>query len=414
MNGRKDSGLWTKNFTIITVGTAVSLFGNAIAGFATGLLVLDYTGSTFMFALYMILFQFPQIVMPTLSGPYLDKFSRRRAIYTLDFFSAAIYGLFGLIMLKGEINYLLMAVGGALLGAVNNVYQVAYDSFYPMLIPEGYMTKAYSVASTMESMIMIVTPLSVYLYHKIGIAPLFFINMICYFIAACFETRIRAEESYTIKKDERFGLKQYTETFREGMEYLRSEKGLMAVALYFTVLAFTGGTYQIVVLPYFRETHGEWGEYMFLFIGGAMILGRLLASMFHYRHKMPEDRKFVIAFIVYACTALIEGFYLYLPIIMTMVFAMMDGMMGVTSYNIRISATQAYVPDGKKARFNGTFQMMNTVGMLAGQFVAGLLADRLPDKRLVVSVFAVIQFGFLWLLIYRRRADVSKIYNRSA
>ncbi|MBR2559412.1 MAG: MFS transporter, partial [Firmicutes bacterium] len=248
MNGRKDSGLWTKNFTIITVGTAVSLFGNAIAGFATGLLVLDYTGSTFMFALYMILFQFPQIVMPTLSGPYLDKFSRRRAIYTLDFFSAAIYGLFGLIMLKGEINYLLMAVGGALLGAVNSVYQVAYDSFYPMLIPEGYMTKAYSVASTMESMIMIVTPLSVYLYHKIGIAPLFFINMICYFIAACFETRIRAEESYTIKKDERFGLKQYTETFREGMEYLRSEKGLMAVALYFTVLAFTGGTYQIVVL----------------------------------------------------------------------------------------------------------------------------------------------------------------------
>ena len=33
--------LWTKNFTIITLGTAVSLFGNVISGFATGLLVLD-------------------------------------------------------------------------------------------------------------------------------------------------------------------------------------------------------------------------------------------------------------------------------------------------------------------------------------------------------------------------------------
>ena len=367
-----------------------------------------------MFALYMILFQFPQIVMPTLSGPFLDKFSRRRAIYMLDFISAAVYGVFGLIMLKGEINYILMAVGGGFLGAVNSVYHVAYDSFYPMLIPEGYMTKAYSVASTMESMIMIVTPLSVYLYHKIGIAPLFFINMVCYFTAACFETRIKAEESYTITKEERFGFKQYAETFREGMEYLKSEPGLMAVALYFTVLAFTGGTYQIVVLPYFRETHGEWGEYLFLLIGGAMILGRLAASMFHYRHRLPESKKFWIAFTVYACTALIEGFYLYLPIILTMAFAMVDGMMGVTSYNIRISATQAYVPDGKKARFNGTFQMLNTIGMLVGQFVAGLLADRLPDKRLVVSVFAVIQFGFLWLLIYRRRADVSKIYNRSA
>ena len=413
MTEQKGSGLWTKNFTIITVGTAVSLFGNAIAGFATGLLVLDYTGSTFMFALYMILFQFPQIVMPTLSGPFLDKFSRRRAIYTLDFISAAVYGIFGLIVLKGEINYILMAVGGSLLGAVNSVYQVAYDSFYPMLIPEGHMTKAYSVASTMESLIMIVTPLSVYLYHKIGIAPLFFVNMVCYFVAAVFETRIKTVESYTVKEGERFGLKQYTETFREGMEYLRSESGLMAVALYFTVLAFTGGTFQIVVLPYFRETHGELGEYLFIIIGGAMVLGRLIASMFHYRHKMPAEKKFLIAFTVYAVTCVIDGFYLFFPIVIAMILAMVDGIMGVTSYNIRVSATQAYVPDGKKARFNGTFQMMNTIGMLAGQFVAGLLADRVPDKRMVLAIFAVVQFGFLWLLIYRKRADVSRIYNRT-
>ena len=58
--------LWTKNFTIITLGTAVSLFGNVISGFATGLLVLDYTGSVFLFAIYMILYDLPRIVMPQL------------------------------------------------------------------------------------------------------------------------------------------------------------------------------------------------------------------------------------------------------------------------------------------------------------------------------------------------------------
>ena len=35
--------LWTKNFTIITMGTVVSMLGNAVAGFAIGLMVLDYT-----------------------------------------------------------------------------------------------------------------------------------------------------------------------------------------------------------------------------------------------------------------------------------------------------------------------------------------------------------------------------------
>jgi hypothetical protein len=34
--------LWTKNFTIITLGTVVSLFGSSMTGFAISLLVLDY------------------------------------------------------------------------------------------------------------------------------------------------------------------------------------------------------------------------------------------------------------------------------------------------------------------------------------------------------------------------------------
>ena len=80
--------LWTKNFTIITLGTVVSMLGNAISGFAIGLLVLDYTQSTFLFALFMVVYNLPKIIMPLVAGPYLDRFSRAKVIYTLDFISA--------------------------------------------------------------------------------------------------------------------------------------------------------------------------------------------------------------------------------------------------------------------------------------------------------------------------------------
>ncbi len=40
--------LWTRDFTIITLGTVVSMLGNAVSGFAISLLVLDYTGSVFL------------------------------------------------------------------------------------------------------------------------------------------------------------------------------------------------------------------------------------------------------------------------------------------------------------------------------------------------------------------------------
>ena len=403
--------LWTKNFTIITLGTAVSLFGNVISGFATGLLVLDYTGSVFLFAIYMILFDLPRVIMPQMIGPILDKFSRRKMIYTLDFMSAAIYGLFGLILLKGDINYVLLTIGCAILGIISSIYTVAYDSFYPLLITEGNMGKAYSISSTMESLLMIVTPLSAYLYHTIGIAPLFFIDCASYFIAAVFETQIRVKEEYVIEKGQKFGLSQYKETFKEGMDYLKLEPGLMAVACYFMFSSFSGGANMIIGLPYFRGVYGTMGEYIFMIVGGAMMLGRLLAGVFHYRHKLKPESKFNIAFVVYLSIAIIGGSYLFTPVPCMVAMTFASGVLGMTSYNIRISATQAYVPHEKKGRFNGTFQMMSTFGMLAGELLSGAMADFM-DKRMVLVCFSALEFAAAWMFMYRKRKDVSKIYNR--
>lgn len=403
--------LWTKNFTIITLGTAVSLFGNVISGFATGLLVLDYTGSVLLFAVYMILFDLPRVVMPQIIGPILDKFSRRKMIYTLDFLSAAIYGVFGLILLKGEINYALLTIGCAMLGIISSIYTVAYDSFYPLLITEGNMGKAYSISSTMESLLMIVTPLSAYLYHTIGIAPLFFIDCASYFIAAVFETQIRVKEEYVIEKGQKFGLSQYKETFKEGMDYLKLEPGLMAVACYFMFSSFSGGANMIIGLPYYRGAYGIKGEYIFMIVGAGMMIGRMLAGVFHYRHKIKSERKFNIAFVVYLTIAVFGGTYLYTPIPCMVAMTFIMGVFGMTSYNIRISSTQSYVPHEKKGRFNGTFQMMSTFGMLAGELLAGAMADHM-DKRLVLLCFGILEFSAAWFFMYRKRKDVSKIYNR--
>ena len=38
------SPLWTRDFTIITLGSVISMLGNSMSGFALSLLVLDYTG----------------------------------------------------------------------------------------------------------------------------------------------------------------------------------------------------------------------------------------------------------------------------------------------------------------------------------------------------------------------------------
>ena len=83
--------LWTRNFTILTLGTVISMLGNAISGFALSLLILDYTGSTLLYAIFMVVYNLPKIIMPSIAGPYLDRFSRTKVIWSLDYLSAGLY-----------------------------------------------------------------------------------------------------------------------------------------------------------------------------------------------------------------------------------------------------------------------------------------------------------------------------------
>lgn len=404
--------LWTKNFVLITIGTIISRIGNSIAGFATGLLILDYTESTFLYALYMVLYNLPQIIMPTLAGPFVDKFSRRKTIYTLDFISAGIYLLFSVIILSGNLNYALLVLGCMLLGAIDSIYSVAYESFYPMLISEGNYTKAYSISSTLDSLTMLMVPVSAFLYNLIGIGPLFLIDMCSFLFAAVMETQIHVKESYVKRQDEEFGIRQYQKTFQEGVSYLREEKGLCAIVLYFMITMFAQGSMNVIGLPYFKATYPR-GEYVYIAVMGFMLFGRLAGGAIHYKFKYPTDKKFLIAIVVYLVICVLDGCYLYVPIQVMMVMCFISGIMGVTSYNIRISATQSYVPDGKKGRFNGIFHMAVTIGMMSGELLSGVMAEFM-EMRLVVVIFMAINFVAVWGIMYRSRKHVAVIYNRQA
>ena len=82
--GKPQQKLWTRDFTIITLGSVVSMVGGTMTGFAISIMVLDYTGSTFLYALFNICFQIPMLVCPLLAGPVLDRMSRKKVIYSLD------------------------------------------------------------------------------------------------------------------------------------------------------------------------------------------------------------------------------------------------------------------------------------------------------------------------------------------
>jgi MFS family permease len=87
-----------------------------------------------------------------------------------------------------------------------------------------------------------------------------------------------------------------------------------------------------------------------------------------------------------------------------------EGMLGVTSYNIRISSTQNYLPDEMRGRFNGLFQMLTILGTISGQLIAGAIGD-LFDIRWVVVASMTLTVLAVFVIIVPNGEHVKKIYN---
>jgi len=390
------------------------MLGNAVAGFAIGLLVYDKTDSVLLYALFMTCYSLPRIVLPMFAGPYLDRFSRKRVIYTLDFASAVFYTAFFVLLLRDYFNYTTYLLMSMVVGAIDSVYSVAYESFYPTLISEGNMTRAYSVESLiypLSSAIMV--PIAGICYKTIGLAPLFLFNAVTFLIAAIAETQIKAIETHIANTVEKFNGSRFMQDLKDGFAYLKRERGLNAITWFFFVMMFTSSICMTLALPYFKSLTLVDGIMQYSLVMSANTIGRLIGGSVHYFYRYPAQKKYNIALFVYVAISIVDGAYLFFPFWAMLIFMLFEGMLGVTSYNIRISGTQNYLPDTMRGRFNGLFQMLSILGTIGGQLIAGAIGD-LFDIRLVVAVCMAI-FGLsVFVFITPNREEVKKIYNVNA
>lgn len=418
---RPAQGLWTWDFTIITAGSVVSLIGGVLSSFAMSIMVLDYTGSVFLYALFNAAYQIPMLACPVLAGPWLDRASRKQTICRLDFLSAGLFGALALLLGAGWFSFPALLCVNLLRGAIDSVYLVAYDSLYPNLVDPGNLSRAYAISGMIQSVMMMAYPLGALAYEVLGgVEPLFAVNAVCFLTAACFETRIRHVETHMADAPPADGagaLKRFRRDLREGLDYIAGEKGLLAVTLYFVFSNFAGSGAGGLQLPFFRSHAADFAAWpvaavtLYTIVSAFSEAGRVAGGFVHYKLKLPTEKKFAIAMTIYALIHLIDAVILFLPIPLMAAVFFLCGLLGVTSYNIRIAATQSYLPDEKRARFNGAYQMLTSVGSLCGTLAAGSLAERLPE-RAVILLFSGVGLAAAWLLIFRQRREVSAIYNQ--
>ncbi|MCQ2478616.1 MAG: MFS transporter [Clostridia bacterium] len=402
---KSDTGipLWTKDYTILTVGSAISYMGSYTMFFILGLLVLDYSNSILFYSLFLFLYDAVKIIVPILSGPYLDRFSRRKTIYTLDFISASLYFCIFLLIDTKFFGYGIIAAVTVIVATIDSIYRVAFRSMFPMLVHEKNLTKAYSVFSIIETISYVMIPVATFFYRSFpSTKPIFLFGAITFAVAATTEVFIKVKEEY--KDTERSGgIKRYVSDFKEGITLVNTNKALLIILISYIFVYIIAGMQNSILLPHFRNTYAN-GEYLYMFAMGASLSGRFMGGFVLYFITVSKKRRYLFTAIGMLLFAALNMATLFLPILAIFILQYWAGISDSVSYNFQSSATMAILPDGQKGRYNGMFSTFANFGLLCGDLLGGVLSGLMLLKwvNFYVCLFCAAAVFILLFIIGRK------------
>lgn len=393
--------LWSKNFTIITIGTVISAIGGVAMNVALGLVVFDNTSSTWMTGLFAATSMLPTVILPVLLSPYIDSHKRKNIIISLDGIMGVIYLSFGVYVLLQEFNYITYLLFGLITSSIGSIYSTAYAALYPELIPKGFIQKGYSVSSIIyPTVTVIASPISAIVYQNYGIHFLFFIEGVFLLIACGFEMLIKVDETCLLNKNP-FNFKSYFKQISEALTYLKKEKGVQSLYSYMAVTNGMGNGVNLMVMTYFQSS-STLTTAMYSLLISAETLGRMIGGVVHYIIKIPLNKRYKVSEIVYKIYNIIDGFLLFLPYIGMVISRFICGFLGVNSSTLREVAIQSYIPSNMRARISSLLSVTIQLGIMITQLIAGALGEIL-SFRIVAVIFSSISMFFVYWLIVRNK-----------
>lgn len=403
----KKSGLWTKDFSLITVTTVLSVIGGEAMNLPISLLVFDETKSTFLSALILVCGMLPDIILPILIAPVIDKGTKKKWIVGLDALMAAIFLIMGIYILSHKFVFLLYIIFTLAVGTISVFYQLAFQAWYPDLIPVGYEQKGYAVSGMIYPIVTIVmAPVATLLYQYINIGYIFLIVTVIGIIDVLLETMItekKSESAVTITWT------MYKHDLTEGFLFLKKEKGIRNIYTYMSIT--NGASNGIgVVTQAFYQTQSWLTVTMLGFLKSSETIGRVLGGFFQYKKEIPPAKRYAFTKLVYTTYDLMDSFLLFMPYPLMLANRFLCGSLGSQSATIRSAAVQSYLPPEMRARINGLFSVIFATGGIAFQLLAGFLGQILP-YRIVALILGLTTFVCMFIFIWLPKEENRKVYE---
>ena len=296
-------------FLLFWSSQSFSSLGSAMTGYA--LVIWSYTqsGSALRTAMLMVSTYAPYVLPSIFAGALSDRWNKKRTLLVCDLI-AACTTVAALILLQGGMLriwhlYLINGIGGI----SNTLQQPASEVATTRILPKKYYQKVGGLRYLSSSCNSILTPiLATAVMGLVGLEGVIFFDLFTFvtaFLILAFLIRIPGDETNAStvsddtcrndigEKDEGRGeVKRQDSVFalvKEGIVYLRQEKGIFGLMMYLAAINLVSSVYDAAFPAMMLSREGGSEQVLGMVnavIGVSTLLGSLIASLV----KKPKSR----------------------------------------------------------------------------------------------------------------------------
>ena len=245
--------LFTKNFTLLVLGQVTSLFGNFILKLALSMYVLEVTGSATIFAGILSIATIPTILLSPFGGILSDRANRRNIMVALDALSG-LSVLCAALFLSERNALTVISVLLVILSILGAFETPNVQACIPTMLTGDNIMKGNAVVNQVASISYLIAPIiGSILYSMVGLKPVMYASIICFFVTPLFECFIKLNYERLDNNQNIFAM--IKQDFSSSMQFIFKEQSdivkmlLLASISRFFVMGIT-----VVGLPYIVRT----------------------------------------------------------------------------------------------------------------------------------------------------------------
>ena len=405
-----------RNFLLLIIGQASSMFGTVLLKFTVSLLILDLTSSAALFGTITAISYLPPVFLSPIGGIIADRNNKRNLMIALD----SLYGIMAvLLVLSLSFSNVLILITIIMVGlaVVSSFETPVVQSSIPLIQEKDSLIQSNAIVSQINMLANLIVPLLAgLLYSAVGKAYLQDVRIIflgcaiCFFSAAILEAFIKIPQIalppisnplHTIKRD--LGESLYFLTSKQIYVF----KAILlnaAFVLLIQPLITTGTPFIIRVVLNLSSVLNGLSQ---AFMGAAGLIGGIIAGAI--ANKFKTDKIYRLFWIMGISIATFGSSLLFnLSANLTYIILVIIGIIIFMSASIAgiyiMSAIQQNVPDDMLGRIMSFYSAIVSVALPVGILVYGYLYEKfinhLPVIMFLTSI-AILVVGYIGKKTYR-------------